>query len=109
MKCPKCDKEAIRTKTKYGIRNKCCGLWSWGQGPLVDGETHEARKAAHGAFDVLWKDGHISRKKAYRKLGKILKMTPEECHMKLMDAKTAKKVPMAVLRIKRNLDKLKDI
>lgn len=91
--CPKCGKEAYWQKTKYGMRHSCCGLWSWGGAPLVDKDTHEARKAAHEAFDVIWKEYGYSRSVAYEMLADDLKLTRNDCHMKLMDAETAKKVP----------------
>ena len=32
--------------TRFGPRDDCCGLWSWGGAPLADAATHAARKAA---------------------------------------------------------------
>lgn len=99
--CPKCKNKAKSINTRCGIRNSCCDLWSWDNAPLVDEETHEARKAAHIAFDVLWKYDYISRKSAYKMLAEILDIPYNDCHMKLMDADTAKKVIKATETLKK--------
>lgn len=90
--CPVCNGVSLRTDTRYGPRYDCCGLWSWGRFPLVDGPTHEARKAAHGAFDPVWRGGLLSRSEAYRQLAKALGLSCRACHIKLMDESTARKV-----------------
>lgn len=100
--CPKCGKEANKAQTKYGIRNHCCDVWSWGHHPMVDRKTHKARRKAHENFDVLWKSGLLSRTDAYKWLAKALKISQEKCHMKQMDYETAKKV----VTICRNFKKL---
>ncbi len=76
-----------------------CGLWSWDRHPLADAATHEARKAAHAAFDELWKSGAMPRGKAYALLRKELGISKDECHIKLMDENTARRVPEAVVAI----------
>lgn len=98
--CPLCGKEAREARTRYGLRASCCGLWSWDRHPLVSAGTHQARNAAHAAFDALWKGGLISRGQAYSRLGEMLGLTKEQCHMKLMDEATALRVPAAVERIR---------
>ena len=100
LTCPKCGKMSLQTETKYGTRNTCCGLWSWGFAPLVDAETHEARKKAHSSFDVLWKKGLYDRSEAYSLLADELEIDEDDCHMKLMDKETASKVPMIALLLK---------
>lgn len=97
--CPKCGKPAVCQETRYGPRNECCGLWSWGNAPLVSADTHEARKKAHLAFDALWKKYGMPRSYAYARLAEKLHLSPEGCHMKLMDRETAGKVPLASLLI----------
>ncbi len=99
--CPSCGVAARRTETRYGGRHDCdgCGLWSWGGAPLADRETHEARKAAHAAFDPLWKVHGMTRGEAYRALRAELGLTADQCHMKDMNAGQAKIVPPAVGRI----------
>ncbi len=91
--CPKCGERAERSMTRYGLRHDCCGLWSWGNHPLADRATHEARKAAHAAFDPIWQKGKLPRSEAYGRLAAMLNIPGEECHMKLMDAATAARVP----------------
>lgn len=85
--------------TRFGERHDCCGLWSWGGAPLVDRETHDARTAAHEAFDPLWKSQGMTRRKAYKMLAVELELLPQNCHIKLMDAETARRVPAAVARM----------
>lgn len=102
--CPQCHQRASETHTRYGIRNQCdaCELWSWDRYPLVDADTHAARKAAHEAFDSLWKDGILSRTQAYKQVSKALEIDSRDCHMKLMDKVLASQVPAAVEKIKQD-------
>ena len=102
--CPICYNEAYEAQTRYGVRHSCCGLWSWDGAPLVDEYTHEARKAAHEAFDPLWKEHGLTRSEAYRMLASRLGIPREDCHMKLMDAATAVRVPKIVQTIIDELD-----
>jgi len=97
--CPKCGKQAQTSSTRYGPRHSCCGLHSWDGKPLVDQATHDARQAAHAAFDQLWKVHGFGRKHAYRLLAEQLQLTKEETHMALMPMELAKLVPAAVDRI----------
>lgn len=89
--CPECQMEAHSVQTAWGIRHECCGLWSWGGKPLVDRRTHEARKAAHEAFDRIWKEGLMSRSAAYAAMRKALRLTEARAHMSFMDAGTARR------------------
>lgn len=98
--CPECQHEAPSFQTAFGIRHQCCGLWSWGGKPLVDQSTHDARKAAHVAFDELWINGPLTRAEAYRHLAAELRLDETSCHMSAMDHATAKRVPGAVARIR---------
>jgi len=91
--CPECGQKAKRQSTRYGPRYECCGLWAWGNHPLASEETHKARNAAHAAFDPIWKRGFLTRHMAYRRLQAELGLSEKECHMKVMDAATAKRVP----------------
>ena len=92
IKCPKCHQDAYYWRTKHGRRNDCCGLWSWGDAPLVDSETHEGRIKAHEAFDFLWENKHMTREGAYRWLAKTMGIPKEDCHIKQMDPATTAKV-----------------
>lgn len=97
--CPACGWPVRSVETRYGTRRSCepCGLWAWGDAPLVDEATHEARKAAHEAFDSLWKTGEMSRGRAYKLLSKKL---GRQAHMKEMSAEEALKVPGWVAEIR---------
>lgn len=100
LKCPSCGARARTSQTKFGPRNYCCDLWSWGEGePLVDSETHEMRKVAHSVFDRLWKVDGYSRSRAYEVLSKELGIPAEDCHIKKFCKEVAAKVPMAYLKI----------
>lgn len=103
-RCPDCNQPTVHTQTRYGPREDCppCGLWAWNGKALVDRETHEARKLAHEVFDALWKDhtAITTRRGAYRCLRQELGLTADECHMAIMDAATAQRVPAAVLTIR---------
>ena len=103
--CPTCGQPAQATTTRFGVRHDCCDLWSWDGKPLVDRATHNARIAAHNAFDPLWKGAYrqISRGTAYKLLRAELGLTKAECHMASMDATTARQVPAAVERIRARL------
>ncbi|WP_157783647.1 zinc-finger-containing protein [Bradyrhizobium liaoningense] len=85
-------KRAVERETQYGVRSSCCGLWSWGDAPLVDAATHEARRKAHEAFDQVWKSGKHTRSEAYRLLARRLNLPMARCHIKLMNAETAARV-----------------
>ncbi len=97
--CPTCGGEAIERMTRFGRRNSCCGLWSWDRHRLVDAATHQARHEAHVAFDALWRDGLLARGDAYQLLAEELNLDGAQCHMKLMDYETAKRVPIAAAAI----------
>lgn len=105
VRCPSCGDAPNRSMTSYGLRLQCCGLWAWGEHPLADAETHSARRRAHDAFDPLWRDGPLSRSKAYRMLAKELNVSKDDCHMKLMTAEQASRVPDAVVRIRSIIEK----
>lgn len=90
--CPTCERPATITPTRYGPRAACCGLHSWGYKPLVDPAVHQARNAAHAAFDPTWQRGALSRGEAYRRLQMATGMTSVECHISLMNAEQAWRV-----------------
>lgn len=97
--CPLCGSHPARSETRFGLRLDCCGMWAWGEHPLADAETHEARKSAHAAFDPLWRSGPLSRSKAYKMLADKLGIDRADCHMKLMTAEQARRVPTIALEI----------
>lgn len=108
-RCPTCGNQASETQTRYGLRNECCGLRSWDRYPLVSEETHTNRKAAHAAFDRLWKSGLVKRGHAYKLLAKAMRLSKEDCHIKFMDAETAARVPLIAMTIERRLNDEKEM
>jgi len=93
LTCPSCGSEARRSDTRFGVRHDCCGLWSWGGKPLVDGPTHEARRRAHESFDRLWVRGYpSSRTRAYKGLSEHLGVAFKDCHISLFDRDTCERV-----------------
>lgn len=102
--CPQCGRQPRLTHTKFGWHRSCCGLWGWGKtAPLVDKETHEARSYAHKVFDSLWQSGLVDRSRAYDLLAKELGLIRDQCHMKIMDKETARRVPAAAHEIGKRL------
>lgn len=59
-------------------------------------ETRRARSAAHAAFDPLWKRGKMSRASAYKWLAEQLGIQKSDCHIGMMDAETARRVPTII-------------
>jgi hypothetical protein len=62
-------------------------------------ETRRARSAAHAAFDPLWKRGSMARRDAYQWLASLLGIDPEDCHIGMMDAETARRIPALVANL----------
>lgn len=69
-------------------------------GRLAKGELRRAKRAAHAAFDPLWKAkmrrDRCSKKKArsagYRWLAEQLEIPPKECHIGMFDISTCWRV-----------------
>lgn len=61
-------------------------------GRLANAELRAAKRAAHAAFDPLWKSGQMSRKKAYALLSEKMGLTPEETHIGMFDVEQCKSV-----------------
>ncbi|MCK5616777.1 hypothetical protein KAR91_83725 [Candidatus Pacearchaeota archaeon] len=98
--CPYCGKEARNVggkkiyphrKDLYSLRFYICencnaytgthrdsGL---PKGTLADASLRERRKAAHYAFDAIWKDGLTTRRQAYALLAKLLGISKDACHI----------------------------
>lgn len=114
--CPHCQGPVVVAETRYGRRSSCkaCGIHGWDDKEMVPQELHDARQAAHRAFDALWRDEGSSpsmrpklgepimrRGAAYRALQDALGMTPQDCHMANMSLEDALRVPAAVEQIRR--------
>jgi hypothetical protein len=98
--CPRCGEQSVIVDNRFNKKYACCGLWSWGEKPLVDAETHLARQAAHAAFDSLWLAKTMSRGKAYEALSIALGVPEREAHMAIMSKELARQVPQAVAKIR---------
>lgn len=61
-------------------------------GRLANRELRKARTDAHNAFDPLWKEKKMSRKKAYGWLSKKLKVPLEKCHIGMFGLDKCKEV-----------------
>lgn len=61
-------------------------------GRLADGRLRHAKSDAHKAFDPLWKDGYMSRGRAYKWLSKCLGVDQKDCHIGMFDVSQCKKV-----------------
>lgn len=110
--CPRCGQPATQTLTPTGRKSRCepCGLWSRGSKPLRDEAGHQAhgarvraRQNAHLCFDPLWKEGLVDREIAYELLARELGIERDACHMSLMGAEVALRVPRAVKSIRASL------
>lgn len=61
-------------------------------GRLANGELRKAKQAAHAAFDPLWRSKTMSRKEAYQWLASQLGISPQNCHIGMMDVDSCKSV-----------------
>lgn len=59
-------------------------------GTLADAELRALRMGAHKHFDKLWKKGHMTRRKAYKKLNDLFKKP--DMHIGQMGKEDCKKV-----------------
>jgi ssDNA-binding Zn-finger/Zn-ribbon topoisomerase 1 len=83
----------LRDSTKFSRHFYSCMRWPLCEGSLPannDGSPRgnprprslqRARKAAHEAFDPIWKEGHVSRAAAYTWLQCVMDLTHQEAHM----------------------------
>lgn len=61
-------------------------------GRLANSELRAAKRAAHAAFDPLWRCGGMKRKEAYYQLSKALGIPFGDCHIGMMDVSMCKRV-----------------
>lgn len=62
-------------------------------GTVCDDATREARKAAHAAFDPLWRRGvGRFRWQCYQALASAMSLTTDECHIGSMTAEQCRRV-----------------
>lgn len=69
------------------------------KGTLADRITREARVRAHGTFDQVWKNGRMSRSKAYRLLATLLEIPASEMHIGQMSVEGCEKIIGAAEKI----------
>lgn len=90
--CPRCGSLAHEAQTRFGIRSSCCGLWSYDRLPLVDADTHEARKRVYVMMRDIGKQiGSIELSALIKKRTGIGDLT-----IKLMNQVTCEKVERAM-------------
>jgi hypothetical protein len=61
-------------------------------GRLANAELRKMKSAAHSAFDPLWRDGHMKRSAAYKRLAEHLGLDSEQCHIGMFDVAMCAKV-----------------
>lgn len=61
-------------------------------GRLANSELRYWKKAAHAAFDPIWKRGIIKRKDAYTWLATELRIDASRCHIGMFDVTECKQV-----------------
>lgn len=54
-------------------------------GSLANDELRRARISAHAAFDPIWQKERLTRPAAYAWLAEMLAVSPDDCHIGLMD------------------------
>jgi len=60
-------------------------------GRLANAELRRWKSKAHEAFDPLWKNKGMHRKKAYQWLAKQLGIDAEDCHIGMFDVELCKR------------------
>lgn len=50
-------------------------------GRLANAELRKAKKAAHAAFDPLWRSGRMNRHQAYKHLAQLMELPPKDAHI----------------------------
>ncbi|MDO4549515.1 MAG: zinc-finger-containing protein [Clostridia bacterium] len=83
----------------YGMIYCCreCGAWVGVHkgtdkplGRLANLELRELKKAAHNAFDPIWKHGQMTRRQAYACLSEQIGLVPADTHIGMFDVDRCK-------------------
>ena len=61
-------------------------------GRLANADLRKAKRAAHAAFDQLWRDNKKKRKAAYTWLAEQLGIDVNDCHIGEFDVETCRRV-----------------
>ena len=72
-------------------------------GRLADKELRYWKKAAHKAFDPLWKTRKMRRNQAYKWLAEQMGLPPKETHIGMFDVAKCKKVVKVCKNMKGDL------
>ena len=65
-------------------------------GRLANAELRQAKIAAHAAFDPLWRNGGMQRKKAYAWLSSAMRLPPKDTHIGFFDVAQCNEVVTVV-------------
>lgn len=74
-------------------------------GRLANKELRKAKKAAHRAFDPLWRFGDMKRREAYKWLAETLNIDVSDCHIGMFDIEACEDVEMHSLNKQHDLCK----
>ncbi len=98
-KCPEHKSELFYRWTKYGPRGECpmvgCTVVHWAEDKTAtpaDVGTRQARREAHGVFDLLWVRGKYKRNRLYQKLANHLHLPKKKTHIGQFDIEQCRKV-----------------
>ena len=61
-------------------------------GRVADKRLRVLKHRAHDVFDLLWKEGHMTRSEAYVALSEILGLPPGHTHIGMFDADLCRRV-----------------
>lgn len=105
LECPYCGNTSVYVDSvqiygkSYGMIYLCkpcnayCGVHKGTDnalGRLANKELRHWKKETHKYFDIIWKEGHEKRNKAYEYLANHLGIDREECHIGMFDVDKCK-------------------
>jgi len=61
-------------------------------GVLANKELREAKRNAHGRFDLIWRGTNVTRSQTYKMLAVFLNIDIKDCHIGMFDVDMCKKV-----------------
>jgi hypothetical protein len=96
MECPVHKTNMQEQVTKYGLRFSCpdCDMvgWEGDNSTPANKTTRDARMAAHSVFDKIWRNGHIKRSDAYKRLSKRMKLPQKDTHIGMFNEDQCQRV-----------------
>ena len=106
--CPDCGSDMVLRNSRHGKFYGCSkypnctathGAHEDGTplGVPADNETKEARMEAHRIFDMLWKDGPLSRKEAYQWMQEKMGLSEKEAHIGMFDKEQCERLIQVVI------------